>query len=146
MDGLSNFKSIVNVPVWKQQPAPTRNYLCVAPNCHSTCGVKHSVIGVFLLFLRQFSSCSKCNHPHLSHFHLHSTWEQVYEDQVAIDDNMKRQWEAAKDEKERIEALLHATSKSALETSLKYYQPISTAQSTIEAMSTSATVHVGPNL
>ena len=145
MGGFSNFKRIINALVWKQQPAPTRNYLCIAPNCHSTCGVKHSVIGVFLLSLRRFSSCSKCNHPHLSHSHLHSAWEQVYEDQVLVDDNMRKQWEAAKDEQKRIEeALLRATSKEALETPLKYHQPISTAQSTIKTMTTSTTVHVGP--
>ena len=141
MDGFSNFKRIVNALVWKQQPAPTLNYLCIAPDCHSNCGVKHSVI---LLFPRQSSSCSKCNHPHLSHTHLHSTWEQVYEDQVSVDDDMKKQWETAKDEKKRIEALLRATSKSALETSLKGHQTISTPQGTIEAISTSTIVHVEP--
>ena len=73
----------------------------------------HTVAGVFQLFPRQFSSCSKCNHPHLSHFHLYSTWEQVYEAQLSVDDNMKKLWEAAKDEKERTEVLL-ATSKRAL--------------------------------
>ena len=72
------------------------------------------VAGVILLFPKQFLVCSKCNHPHLSHFHLYSTWEQVYEVQLSVDDNMRKQWEAAKDEKERTEALL-ATSKIALE-------------------------------
>ena len=114
MNGFSNSKRIVNSPVWRQQPAPTLNYLCIAPNCHSTCGVNHSVAGVFLLFPKQFSSCSKCNHPLLSHHHLYSTWEQVSEAQVSVDDNMKKQREAAKHKKERTEALL-ATSKSALE-------------------------------
>ena len=104
MDGLSNFKRIINALAWKQQPTPTRNYLCIAPNCHSTCGVKHSIIDVFLLFPRQFSSCSKCNHPHLSHSHSRSMWERVYEDQGSVDDNMRKQWETAKDEKERLEA------------------------------------------
>ena len=113
MDGFSHFKRIVNALVWKQQPAPTLNYLCIAPNCHSNCGVKHSVVDAYLLFPRQTSSCSKCNHPHLSHSHLHSTWEQVYEAQLSVDDNMKKQWEAAKDKQERTKALL-ATSKRAL--------------------------------
>ena len=85
----------------------------MTPNCHSTCDVKLSVAGIFLLFPKQFSLCSKCNHPHLSHFHLHSTWEQVYDAQLSVDDSMKKQWEAAKDEKERTEALL-AMSKIAL--------------------------------
>ena len=83
------------------------------PDCHSTCGVNHSVAGVFSLFPWQLSSCSKCIHPHLSHFHSYSTWEQVYEDQLSVDNDIRKQWEAAKDEKERTEALL-ATSKSAL--------------------------------
>ena len=113
MHDFSKFEGIINALVWRQQPAPTLNYLCLAPNCHSTCGVKHSVTGVFLLFPRQFSSCSKCNHPHLSHFHLHSTWEQVYGAQLSVDDDTRRQWEAAKDEKERTEALI-ATSRGAL--------------------------------
>jgi hypothetical protein len=38
----------------------------------------------------------------------------VEEDQVLVDNNMRREWEAAKNEKERTEALV-ATSKSALE-------------------------------
>ena len=113
MHDFSKFEGIINALVWKQHPAPTLNYLCMASNCHSICGVNHSFAGVFLLFPRQFSSCSKCNHPHLSHFHLYSTWEQVYEAQLSVDDNTRRQWETAKDEKERTEALL-ATSKRAL--------------------------------
>ena len=122
MDGFSNFKRTLNALVCKQLPAPTLNYLCIVPNCHSTWGVKQSVTGVFLLFPTQFSTCSKCNHLHSSHFHLYSTWKQVYEAQLSVDDNMKKQWEAAKDEKqweaakdekERTEVLL-ATSKSAL--------------------------------
>ena len=142
MDSFSNFKGIVNALVWKQQPAPALNYLCIAPNCHSNCGVKHSVIDAYLLFPKQTSLCSKCKHPHLSHSHLHSTWERVYEDQVSVDDNMRKQWEAAKEEKKRIETLLRAMSKSALEASLKDHQTISTAQITTEAMSTSTIVHV----
>ena len=114
MDGFSKFEKIINALVWKQQPASTLNYLCITPDCHTTCGVKHSFAGVFLLWPRQFSPCSQCQHPHLSHFHLHSTWEQVYEAQLSVDDDMRKQWETAKDEKARTEALL-VTSKSALE-------------------------------
>ena len=114
MDGFSKFEKIINALVWKQQPASTLNYLCITPDCHTTCGVKHSFAGVFLLWPRQFSPCSQCQHPHLSHFHLHSTWEQVYEAQLSVDDDMRKQWETAKDEKARTEALL-VTSKSALD-------------------------------
>ena len=73
----------------------------------------HSIATVLFLFTRQLSSCSKCKHPHLSHFHLRSTWVQVEETQTSIDDSIKKQWEAAKDEKEKTAALV-ATSERAL--------------------------------
>ena len=114
MDAFSHFERIITALVWKQQPSSTLNYLCTTPNCHSTCGVGHSVAGVFQHFPWQFALCSECNHPHSSHFHLRSTWEQVYEARLSVDHNMRKQWEAAKDEKERIGALF-ATSKTALE-------------------------------
>ena len=114
MDAFSRFETIINASFWKQQPSSTLNYLCTTPNCYSTCGVQHSVANVFLLFPRQFALCSNCKHPHSSHSHLRATWVRVHETRVSVDDNMRNQWEAAKHEKERINALL-ATSKSALE-------------------------------
>ncbi len=104
---------MIDALVWKQQPASTLNYLCNTPDCHSTCGVEHSLVGVVLLFPMQLSLCSKCNHPHLSHFHLRSTWKQVHEAQLSVDDSMRRQWKAAQNKKERTQALI-ATSESAL--------------------------------
>ena len=62
----------------------------------------------------QLASCSKCHHSHWFHSHLRSEWVQVQETRVSVDDTMKRQWEGAKDEKERTEALVTA-SKSALD-------------------------------
>src|SRR6266404_8308615 len=106
MHTFADFEKIINALVWRQQPASTLNYLCTAPNCYSTCGVDHSVGGVLFLFPRQFSLCSRCKHPHLSHFHLRSTWVQVEEPQTSIDDDIKRRWETAKDEKEKTAALV----------------------------------------
>lgn len=48
------------------------------------------------------------------HFHLRSEWVKVHDAQVAIDSNMKRKWQAAKNEKEKADALAE-TSKRALE-------------------------------
>ena len=62
----------------------------------------------------QFTSCSECTHPHLFHFHLRSEWVKVHDAQVAIDSNMKRKWQAAKNEKEKADALAE-TSKRALD-------------------------------
>ena len=113
MDAFSNFEKIINSPVWKQRPTLTRNYLCAKPYCYSTCGVQHSVGRVLLLFPMQLASCSECHHSHWSHFHLRSEWVEVQETQVSVDDNMKKQWEAAADEKEMTEALV-TTSKRVL--------------------------------
>lgn len=115
MDALSNFEKIMNTLVWEQQPRSTRNYLCSTPNCYSTCGVEHSIGRVLSLFPRQLGSCSECKHPHLFHYHLYSEWVQVVQKtQVSVDDNIKTKWEAAKDEKEKAEALV-ASCKGALE-------------------------------
>ena len=39
--------------------------------------------------------------PYLFHFHLRSEWVQGRQDRVSVDSNMKRRWEAAKDDKEK---------------------------------------------
>ena len=114
MDGFSNFEKIMNTLVWEQQPHSTRNYLCSTPNCYSTCGMEHSIGRVISLFPRQLASCSECKHPHLFHYHLYSEWVQVQKTQVSVDDNIKTKWEAAKDEKEKAEALV-STCRGALE-------------------------------
>jgi len=41
-----------------------------------------------------------------SHFHAFDKWVQKHESQVTVDDDMKKMWEAAKDEKEKTEALV----------------------------------------
>ena len=76
--------------------------------------MEHSIGRVVSLFPRQLASCPECQHPHLFHFHLRSKWVQVERTQVSVDDDIKKKWEAAKDEKERTEALV-ATCNGALE-------------------------------
>jgi hypothetical protein len=95
-----------------QQPSLTLNYLCTTPYCYSTCGVEHSIASVVLLSPMQFTACTVCTHPHLFHFHLRSEWVQVQEGQVSVDSNMKRQWEAAKNETEKAAALAEASQRA----------------------------------
>ena len=97
-----------------QQPASTLNYICTTPYCYSTCGVERSIASMFLLLPMQFTSCSECTHPHLFHFHMRSEWVTMQDAQVTIDSNMMRKWEAAKNEKEKADALAE-TSKRALD-------------------------------
>lgn len=109
MEAFSNFEKIINTQVWRQRPTPTLNYVCTTADCYSTCIVEHSVGGALLLFPRQLSSCAECDHYHWFHFHLRSEWVQVQEDQKWVDDNMKKKWETAKDEKEKSNALVAAS-------------------------------------
>jgi len=60
----------------------------------------------------QFMSCSVCTHPHLFHFHLRSEWVEVPQTRVSVDSDMKRQWEAAKNEKERTDALAETSQRT----------------------------------
>lgn len=82
------------------------NYLCGAPNCYSTCSTRDSIVSALLRFTVQPLPCDKCHHSHWYHFHSHFNWVQIRGPQETVDDDMRRQWEAAKDEKERIAALI----------------------------------------
>jgi len=108
MEAFAHFERIMDALVWEQQPDSTRNYLCTTPNCYTTCGMRHSVGQVLSLFPRQLASCSECGHLHLSHYHLYAKWVQVKRAWVSVDDNMKKQWVAARDEMERTKALVEA--------------------------------------
>ncbi|SRR5258706_3201621 len=106
MDGFSNFEKIINSPVWRRERAPTLNYLCGKPNCYSTCHMGDSIIFALVVFPFQFVRCAKCHHLLWSHFHAFGEWVQKQESQVTVDEDMKKKWEAAKDEKEKTEALV----------------------------------------
>ena len=103
---MSRLEKIMNAPVWEPQPDSTRNYLCTMPNCYSTCGVRHSFGRVLWLLPLQLVPCSHCRHPHSLHYHWYSKWVKVQRPQVSVDDNVKKLCKAAKDEKERTEALI----------------------------------------
>ena len=106
MEGFAYFERIINALVWEQHPDSTRNYLCTTPSCYATCGIRHSVGQVLSLFPKQLASCSECGHLHLSHYHLYSKWVQVKRVWVSVDDNMKKQWVAARNDKEKTAALV----------------------------------------
>ncbi len=106
MDAFSNFEKIINSPVWRRERVPTLNYLCGKPNCYSTCRVDDSIVFALVLIPFQFVPCATCHHLLWSHFHAFDKWVQKHESQVTVDEDMKKKWEAAKDEKEKTEALV----------------------------------------
>src|SRR5258706_12570384 len=75
------------------------------PECYSTCREDDALFfSIVLLF--QHRPCVTCKHSNRSHFHVFAKWVQKEESQVTVDDEMKTKWEAAKDEKEKTEALV----------------------------------------
>ena len=97
--------------VWKQKRTPTNNMLCGQMNCYSNCHVDYKT--TIPLELRGFfgGACRKCNHSLWNHHRCYAKWVQVNDTQVLVDSNMKKQWEAAKDGKERTVAIVAASEK-----------------------------------
>ena len=108
MNAFSKFIQIIDSPVWRKESAPTLNYLCGKPDCYCNCSTGDNIVFALLRFMVQ-SDCDQCQHAHWSHFHSYSKWVQRQEPRETIDDVMKQKWEAARDEKERIEALVTAS-------------------------------------
>ncbi len=75
------------------------------PECYSTCREDDDIFfAIVLLF--QHGPCVTCHHSNRSHFHEFAKWVQKEESQVTVDEKMKTQWEEAKDEQGKTEALL----------------------------------------
>ena len=112
MNTFSAFKQIIHSPVWRKERAPTLNYLCSKPNCFSTCSADDNIVSALLRFTVQPLPCDQCQHPHWSHFHSYSKWVKQQEPQETVDDDMKRRWETAMDEREKNEALVAASERA----------------------------------
>ncbi len=65
-----------------------------------------NTVSALLLVQFQPLPCDKCHHSHSSHFHAFAKWVQKPESQETVDHEMKTK---AKDEKEKIEALIAAS-------------------------------------
>ena len=100
MNTSANFEQTVSLAVWKQQRTATNNLLCGQINCYSNCQIDYKTN--IPLDLRGFfgGSCRKCNHSLWNHHRCRSKWEKVIHMKVSVDQGMK-EWEEAKDAKER---------------------------------------------
>ena len=88
------------------------NYLCGKPNCHGNCSTGGNIVFAVLRFTGQPLQCSQCHHSHWHHFHSHSKWVQKQETLETVDDDMKKQWDAAVGEQEKNEALIAASKRT----------------------------------
>ena len=79
--------------------------ICGQTNCYSNCEIDYKSNGPLDLKGRFEGLCNKCKHSLWDHHRCHSTWGQVIETQVLIDQNVKRKWAAAKDGKGKMAVL-----------------------------------------
>jgi len=101
MDAYSN--KPLDTPVRKQQRVPNVTYLCNVTDCHSNCQTSRLFTPILrVLRLR----CAKCNHSHHSHFHTRHVWVKTNDTQTSVDEDVKKEWEATKAEKEDTELLI----------------------------------------
>ena len=82
--------------VWKQQRSSTTNMICGEIDCYSNCNIDYD--SNIPLDLKGFfgGSCEKCKHSLWNHHRCRTTWVQVTNTEVSVDQTMK-EWHAAKD-------------------------------------------------
>jgi hypothetical protein len=97
--------------VWKQQTTHTKNLICGKINCYSTCQIDYKPNILFELKGLLGGSCNTCKHSLRKHHRYRTKWEEVIDTQVSIDQDMKKQWEAAKDSEEQAVVLSKAHQK-----------------------------------
>ena len=100
VNAFSNFERTVSTTVWKKEPSDKDNYLCDEPKCHWICDGSRFLSWFQRLFRMK---CAKCTHPHRIHAHTRHAWVEGVGTQTLIDVDMKKNWEAAKAEKENTE-------------------------------------------
>jgi len=90
----------MTMAVWRQQHSSTTNMICGQVNCYSNCDIDYEP--KIPLDLKGFFEglCDMCNHSLWNHHHCRAKWEKVSHMKVSGDQGMK-EWEAAKDGKER---------------------------------------------
>ena len=106
MNAMRSFKNTVTKLVWKLQESPTNNMVCGQGNCYSTCEINYMANIALDLKGRFRGSCDKCHHSLWNHHRCHAQWEQVVDTQVLIDQDVKKKWETAKDEKGKTAVLV----------------------------------------
>jgi hypothetical protein len=79
--------------------------ICGQTKCYSNCEIDYKSKIPLDLKGRFDGSCNKCNHNLWDHHRCHSKWVQVIDTQVLIDQDVKKKWGAAKDEKGKMVVL-----------------------------------------
>jgi myosin heavy subunit len=118
MHAFSNFEQTVNMPSGSSSPQLlTIRYAAIGgcySNCHIGCRLDFSLDpkGIEGCTAMKGETCKICNHSLWDHHHYRVKWEEEIDQQVSVDQDMKKKWEAAKDGKEKTTALIEAGEKA----------------------------------
>ncbi len=105
MNVIINLENTITMPVWKLQNSSTNNMICGQAKCYSNCEIDYQSNIPLDLKGRFKGKCNKCNHSLWDHHRCRSTWENVIDTQVLLDQGVKRQWAAARDGKGKMAVL-----------------------------------------
>ena len=105
MNVIINLENTITMAVWRLQRSSINNMICGQTNCYSNCEIDYKSNIPLDLKGRFEGLCNKCNHSLWDHHRCRSTWVQAIDMQVLIDQNVKRQWAAAKDAKGKMAVL-----------------------------------------
>ena len=105
MNVIYDLENTITTAVWKLQQSPTNNMICGRANCYSNCEIDYKSKIPLDLKGRFSGLCNKCNHSLWDHHRCSSKWGQIIDMQVLVDQDVKKKWGKAKDEKGKMAVL-----------------------------------------
>jgi hypothetical protein len=125
VDAFAKFTETVEIHVWKQQSTVTWNMVCGQTGCYSNCHMdckRRSGFNLERLFgckvmnkVIKRKTCGMCRHSFSNHHHYCVEWQQIREEQVSVNEDMKKKWKEAKGVAEKTAALIEAREKARIE-------------------------------
>jgi hypothetical protein len=113
METNENFETISTKSTKVENDSPHHNTRCLQPNCYSNCHIECSIPSALDLEALNccpvFSdgTCTKCHHPTADHCHGPSIWDETIESQVVVDEDAKRKFHTASQDKVKYEIALN---------------------------------------
>ncbi|CCM07038.1 uncharacterized protein FIBRA_09357 [Fibroporia radiculosa] len=108
----ATYQSTIMQNVYKQVDTPHHNTLCATPkcyhNCHKHCHLSFSLDPKGIRNCKAFKggrveNCTGCEHPYTQHRHYNVMWELKEDEQITIDEDAKKKYDDAVEEKEKQE-------------------------------------------
>jgi hypothetical protein len=113
MTTYENFETTANRSIKVTTDTRHHNTLCLRPNCYSNCETKCTLPFTFVpeklksCAVMRNGSCTKCHHPAVEHRHHNYIWTERTESEVTVDEDAKRRFHSASQDKITYEGAVH---------------------------------------